>query len=111
MAIVKSIPAQRLINGEVIKTSEIAVVSEKEYRTNGEDCIIVKGMPETTIILDSKKNDHVVIKGMNKVTIIPDFNKIDEDYDELVMDKGACVEFRCCLNTWYIISSDGLKYI
>ena len=33
----------------------------------------------------------------------------DEEYDELFIDKGACVEFRFCAGVWYIISSDGLK--
>lgn len=110
MAIVKSIPAQRLINGEVINTSEISIVSEKEYRTTGEECIIVRGMAESTVILDSTKNDHITIKAMNKLTIIPDNGRIDEEYDEIVVERGACVEFRCCLKTWYILSSDGLKY-
>jgi hypothetical protein len=46
---------------------------------------------------------------MTKVLIIPDIGKIDEEYDELFIDKGACVEFRFCAGVWYIISSDGLK--
>ena len=32
-----------------------------------------------------------------------------EDYDELVMDKFSCVEFRFVGGIWYILSSDGLK--
>ena len=46
---------------------------------------------------------------MTKVLIIPDMGKIDEEYDEILIDKGACVEFRFCAGTWYIMSSDGLK--
>jgi hypothetical protein len=46
---------------------------------------------------------------MTKVLIIPDIGKIDEEYDEILIDKGACVEFRFCAGVWYIISSDGLK--
>jgi hypothetical protein len=109
MAIIKTIPSTRLINGEILNTSEISVVSEKEYRTNGEECIIVRGVLESTIVLDSKTTDHVVVKAMTKITIKPDVGKIDEDYDEIVADKYACIEFRFCTGNWYILSSDGLK--
>ena len=93
----------------VIDTSEISVVSESDYRTNGESCIIVRGVSESIIILDSKTTDHIVIKSMTKVTIKPDIGKIDEDYDELIADKYSCIEFRFVGGNWYILSSDGLK--
>ena len=109
MAIIKTIPSRRLINGDIIETSEISVVSEREYTTNGEECIIVRGVAESTITLDSKTTDHVVVKAMTKITIKPDTGKIDEDYDEIVADKYACIEFRFCTGNWYILSSDGLK--
>ena len=109
MAIVKSIPSRRIINGMVIDTSEISVVSESDYRTNGESCIIVRGVSESIIILDSKTTDHIVIKSMTKVTIKPDTGKIDEDYDELIADRYSCIEFRYVGGNWYILSSDGLK--
>jgi hypothetical protein len=109
MAIVKSIPSRRIINGMVIDTSEISVVSESDYRTNGESCIIVRGVSESVIILDSKTTDHIVIKSMTKVTIKPDTGKIDEDYDELIADRYSCIEFRYVNGNWYILSSDGLK--
>ena len=85
MAIVKTIPSRRIINGMAINTSEISMVSELDYRTNGEECIIVKGIPFSVVILDSKNTDHVVIKSMTHLTIKPDVGKIDEDYDELIM--------------------------
>jgi len=109
MGILKTIPSTRLINGEVIQTSEISIVSEREYRTNGEECIIIRNVAESTVILDSKTTDHVVIKTMTNITIKPDVGKIDEDYDEIVMDRFSCVEFRFCIGNWYILSSDGLK--
>jgi hypothetical protein len=109
MAIIKTIPSTRLINGEIIETSEISIVSENQYRTNGEECVIVRNVAESIIILDSKTTDHVVIKSMTRVTIKPDTGKIDEDYDELVSDKYSCIEFRFCSGNWYILSSDGLK--
>ena len=109
MAILKTIPSKKIINGLVLETSEISVVSEREYSTNGESCIVVRNVIESTIILDSKTTDHVVVKAMTKITIRPDKGKIDEDYDEIVADKYACIEFRFCTGNWYILSSDGLK--
>lgn len=109
MAIVKSIPSKRIINGHAINTSELSVVSELDYRTNGEFCIIVRGILQSFITLDSKTTDHVVIKAMTMVTVRPDVGKIDEEWDELVLDKFACVEFQFVGGNWYILSSDGLK--
>lgn len=109
MAIIRTIPSQRVINGTLINTSEVSIVSETSYHTNGEDCIIVKGVSESTVTLDSKTTDHIVVKSMTKLTVKPDIGKIDEDYDEIVMDTYSCVEFRFCGGMWYILSSDGLK--
>ena len=109
MSIIRTIPSQRLINGEVINTSEVSLVSEREYQTNGEECIIVRGVSESVVTLNSKTTDHIVVKAMTMITIKPDIGKIDEDYDEIVMDRYACVEFRFVGGTWYILSSDGLK--
>jgi hypothetical protein len=109
MAIVRTIPTQRIINGLLIETSEVSIISEKEYQTNGESCIIVRGVIESTIILNSKTTDHIVVKAMIPTTIKPDVGKIDEDYDEIVMDRYSCVEFRFAGGNWYILSSDGLK--
>ena len=109
MAIVRTIPSRRIINGMQITTSEISMVSELDYRTNGESCVIVTGIPFSVVVLDSRTTDHVVVKSMTQLTIRPDGGKIDEDYDEIVMDRYACVEFRFVGGTWYILSSDGLK--
>ena len=109
MAIVKSIPSKRIINGHAIQTSELSLVSELDYRTNGEFCIVVKGIPQSFITLDAKTTDHVVIKALTNVTVRPDVGKIDEEWDELVLDKYACVEFQYIGGNWYILSSDGLK--
>ena len=109
MAILRTIPSTRVINGQFIETSEMALISESEYNTNGEECIIVKNVPNSTIILDSKTTDHIVVKSLTNVTIKPDVGKIDEEFDEVVADKYACIEFRFCTGDWYILSSDGLK--
>jgi len=89
MAIIRTIPSTRLINGEILETSEISIVSEKEYRTNGEECVIIRNVQESTVILDSKTTDHVVVKSMTLLY--------------------SCIEFRFCAGNWYILSSDGLK--
>jgi hypothetical protein len=109
MAIIKSISSKRIIRGEVINASEISVVSESTYKTNGENCIIVRGVAQSVIILDSTNTDQVVVKSMTNLTILPDVGKIDEEYDEVVVDKFACIEFRFVGGNWYILSSDGLK--
>jgi hypothetical protein len=109
MAIIKSIPSKRIIRGEVLTTSEISVVSESTYKTNGESCIVVRGVAKSVVILDSMTTDHVVVKSMINLTILPDVGKIDEEYDEIVVDKFACIEFRFIGGNWYILSSDGLK--
>ena len=109
MAILRTIPSTRVINGQFIETSEMALISEREYNTNGEECIIVKNVPNSTIILDSKTTDHIVVKSLTNVIIKPDIGKIDEEFDEVFADKYACIEFRFCTGNWYILSSDGLK--
>lgn len=109
MAIIKNIPSKRIINGFAIETSENAVVTEKNYKVNGEAVIVVRGVENSFLTLDSNTSDHVVVKSMTNLTVKPDINKIDEEFDEVVLDKYACVEFKFVRDTWYILSSDGLK--
>ncbi len=109
MAIIKTIPIQKVINGTFVNVSDMSIISETEYTTFGESFIIVRAVPSCTITLSSKNTDTVTVKAMTNVIIIPDNNKIDEEYDEINLEKGACVEFRHCSGTWYIVSSDGLK--
>ena len=109
MAIIKTIPSTRIINGIKIETSEVALVSEPTYRVSGEACIVVRGVPNCVLTLDSKTSDHVVVKSMTKLMVIPDTGLIDEEYDEVELDRFACVEFRFVRGAWYILSSDGLK--
>lgn len=109
MSIIRTVPSTRLINGEILETSEIAIISETEYKTNGEECIIVRNVSKSVITLDSYTTDHIVIKSMTNTTIKPDIGRIDENYDEIVAEKYSCIEFRFCAGNWYITSSDGLK--
>jgi len=85
------------------------VVSQSEYSTNDESIVIVKDTPHCNLILDHTKNKSIAIKAMTKVTISTNQSLIDEYYEELVIEKGACVELEYHETSWYIISSDGLK--
>ena len=111
MAVLRSIPSTRIINGIEIKTSESVLISELSYVTNGEYVIVIKGVPSCDLKLDSTTTDHVVIKALTKVIIIPDTNKIDEKYDEIEINVGACVELYFTGGCWYILSSDGMKLV
>ena len=89
--------------------ADYKIVSEPNYTSNGEKLIIAKNVDETIIVLDSTKNQKITVKVLTNVTIRPDINKIDEEWDELQLDWGACVQFQFVEGNWYILSSDGLK--
>jgi hypothetical protein len=110
MPLLRSIPTKKIINGFEIKTSETLLASEPSYRTNGEYAIVVKNVDYCELTLDSKTTDHIVVKALTTVLIKPDKSKIDEEYDEVEINKGACVEFYFMGGSWYILSSDGLKF-
>ncbi len=109
MTIVKSIPVKKFVHGNLYTLSETSIVSEPQYQTNGESFILVKDVQSCKIKLDSKTTEHVTIKALTTVMIVPDINSIDEEWDQINIDKGACVEFRYLSDHWYIMSSDGLK--
>jgi hypothetical protein len=109
MSIIKSIPSIKIINGAQIRTSELAIVSEPQYITNGEYAIVIRGVDNCILKLNSLTTDRVKIKAMTNVLILPDINSIDEEWDEISIEKGACVEFVFINQSWYILSSDGLK--
>lgn len=85
------------------------IITESNYRTNGEILIVVKDIESCNITLDSNTTEHIIIKALTKVFIRPSSGKIDEYYDEIFIDWGACVEFYMLEDNWYIVSSDGLK--
>jgi hypothetical protein len=93
-----------------LNTSDpIQTVTTPEHRTNGEEFILVKDVDYCKILLDQNTTEHIVIKTLTKVLIIPMMGQIDEQYDEILIDKGAAVEFFRVDGNWCIISSDGLK--
>ena len=109
MGIIRNKPLERYVNGNLISTSEIAIISDKEFRTKGESFLICKDIDNCKITLDHSTTDHITIKALTKVLLLPSIGKIDEEFDEVLIDKGSCVEFVYTSGNWYIMSSDGLK--
>jgi hypothetical protein len=109
MSIIKTIPVEKIINGNKVRTSESAIVSEKKYSTNGEYAIVIRGIDSCDLTLNSITTDKVKIKAMTNVIIKPDSGRIDEEWDEISLEKGACIELVNINKGWYILSSDGLK--
>ena len=109
MPILKSIPMKRVIGGTTIETSEICIVNDEIYETNGESLVITKELPNIVVSLNSDTTDHVIIKSLTNTTIRPITGLIDEEFNEINIEKGACVELYYSFGNWYIVSSDGLK--
>ena len=85
--------------------SEEPIIDEKI----DEMIIIVRDVEDNKITLESSKHKFIIIKSLIDSTILPDINKIDEEWDELLLNKGACVHLQFIEDTWYILSSDGFK--
>jgi hypothetical protein len=104
--------------GEVTKTIRYGqsqttkikkIVNTPTYTTNGENLLIVKDVDNCVITLDGYTTESIKIKVLTKTSIIPKHSTIDEQYEEIEIDNGACVELEYYLGGWYIISSDGMK--
>ena len=108
MAIFKSQPSKRIINGNEIVTSDSAVVTNPTYSTDGEYLIIIKDVDFCELTLNNETTDHVVVKALTNVLVKTD-KLIDCEYNEVELNYGSCVEFKYVGGDWYILSSDGLK--
>lgn len=95
---------------ETPKSTFTSIVKESHYQSNGEELSIIKEIDFCEFLLNSEKNQKITIKTLTNCKVIPDQNKIDEDWDEILLSKGACVTFQVVENVWYILSSDGLKF-
>jgi hypothetical protein len=84
------------------------VVEEPVYKTDNEELLLIKNTVEK-IILDNQRTSQITIKALSPVLVVCSENKIDEEYDELYLEKGSCVQFVKLNNIWYIIASDGIK--
>ena len=100
---------RRVIGNQVLTTSEVCMVSDKSYTTEGESVVITKELELIEVILNHKNTDHVIVKALTTTKIKPIEGLIDEEYSEINIEKGACVELYYAFGSWFIVSSDGLK--
>jgi hypothetical protein len=85
------------------------IISNSHYVTGEEVLLIVRDVDTSEVTLDSTKNDEITIKSLTTVLVKADIGLIDQEWDELLLEKGACVHFQFLEGNWYILSSDGLK--
>ena len=113
MGIIRNKPIRKTVfrgNRSVnLDTFDTIIISDELYKTNGENLLIVREVNQSKIKLDSTTTDRIKIKTLTNCTIIPDLGRIDEEWDEISVGKGACVELQNVNGVWYILSSDGIK--
>ena len=85
------------------------IVNTPDYKVSNGTLLIVRGTDESIITLNSVDNHMIIVKSLTTVLVRPDIGKIDEEWDELMMEKGSCVQLFFVDDNWYILSSDGLK--
>ena len=85
------------------------IISDSVYTTGEEVLLIVKDVDYSEVTLNSSINKKITIKSLTSVLIKSDIGYIDMEWDELLLEKGACVQFQFVDGNWYILSSDGLK--
>lgn len=100
---------KRVIGEEVLLTSQVCMISDETYTTEGESVVITKELELIEVILNHKNTDHVIVKALTNTKIKPIEGLIDEEYSEINIEKGACVELYYAFGSWFIVSSDGLK--
>ena len=100
---------KRVIGEEVLLTSQVCMISDETYTTEGESVVITKELELIEVFLNHKNTDHVIVKALTNTKIKPIEGLIDEEYSEINIEKGACVELYYAFGSWFIVSSDGLK--
>ena len=100
---------KRVIGEEVLLTSQVCMISDETYTTEGESVVITKDLDSIEVILNHKNTDHVIINALTNTKIKPIEGLIDEEFNEINIEKGACVELYYAFGSWFIVSSDGLK--
>jgi len=83
-------------------------VIRTNYTTKNDRYIITKDN-KVTITLDPTENNRHYIKSMTETTLVPHKGLIDEMYEEINMGPQSSVELIWVDETWYVLSSDGLK--
>lgn len=103
---------QTVVEPKVIIEKPIEVhkiISDSVYTTNDETFLIVKDVEYSEVTLNSNVTNKITIKSLTSTLVKSDIGSIDEEWDELLLEKGACVQFKFVEGNWYITSSDGLK--
>ena len=85
----------------------VKVVSE-DYTTDTVKYIITKEN-DVTITLDPTQTNRFYIKSMTSTTIKPHVGLIDDEWEEMYLDTQSSVELLWSGESWYVLSSDGLK--
>jgi hypothetical protein len=102
--------SDRHIHFEPIKLVDLRkIVSSNKFTTNGEEFIVVKDVDSCTLILDGETTSDIRIKSLTETIIKSKQGRIDEYYDEIVINNRACIELIFLNGNWYISSSDGIK--
>ena len=103
---------QTIVEPQVIveKPKEVyKIISDSFYTTNDETFLIVKNVDNSEVTLNSNSSSKITIKSLTNVLVKSDVGLIDEEWDELLLEKGACVKFKFVEGNWYVVASDGLK--
>ena len=96
-------PSTVIVNGQEIP-------QENTQKLNKEVLIVVRDSENYEVILNSTEYTHVIVKSLIKTVIKPDVGLIDEEWEELLLEKGSCVQFQFVEDSWFILSSDGIKF-
>lgn len=108
MSVFKSLPIPKIVNGVEVVVPESVVVTNKNYTTEGETYVVIKDVNFCELFLNSQTTDHIIIKSLTNV-LVKSNELIDEEFNEVELNKGSCVEFKKIGDYWYVLSSDGLK--
>lgn len=85
------------------------IISDSIYATSNETFLIVKDVDYSEVTLNSNVTTKITIKSLTNTLVKSDVGSIDEEWDELLLEKGACVKFKFVEGNWYVTASDGLK--
>lgn len=103
---------QTIVEPKVIVEKPInihKIISDNFYTIGEENFLIVKDVEYSEVTLNSNSTSKITIKSLTNVLVKSDVGSIDEEWDELLLEKGACVKFKFVEGNWYVVASDGLK--
>tara|TARA_R110000824_G_scaffold74599_4_gene189534 strand:+ start:4307 stop:5182 length:876 start_codon:yes stop_codon:yes gene_type:complete len=87
---------------------QVVKITTTDYTTSDEDYVIVKG-EGTTITLIGNEGYKVYIKSMVECVVTTNSSLIDDTWESLELGPESCIELLFTKNSWYILSSDGIK--